>query len=185
MYGPIAAFESYICGALRFNARAARSEFWWPSALVLGVITLAGLADIRSVADGFIQTGQPPMHVLAYWSPLLWIAFFVPTLSAMVRRLHDTGRSGWWLLVQIIPLLGPMLIFGFLLMPSKPEPNAWGAPRSASTARKAKPRRAAGPLDAYAVLLQAHAEPSPEEVARRKEEVHDYFVRNVSRSGAA
>lgn len=193
MYGPLAAFQSYIFGAFDFGGRASRSEYWWANTLVFGLIAVVGFVDVQTVTRAVTLTGQPPLNPLSYWSPIVMILTFLPNLSSMVRRLHDSGRSGWWILIQCIPIIGPIVLLGMLVMPSKPQINQWGAPRDtmggmssretgAQTAGR-KGRHVASPLDSYAVLLQGNAEPSAEEAARRKQEVHEYFMRNVSRGG--
>ncbi|RAK18805.1 uncharacterized membrane protein YhaH (DUF805 family) [Salipiger aestuarii] len=193
MHGPIAAFESYLLGAFRFGGRAARSEYWWPNTVVFALMGVAAFADLKTVATSLSLTGRPTLNPLTYWSPIMMILTFVPSLSSMARRLHDSGRSAWWILVQWIPLVGPIVLLGMLTMPSRPEINEWGPPRDpwrggpnrldAQGRRAGKSRHVASPLDSYAVLLQRNAERSADETARRKQEVHDYFMRNISRSG--
>nr|WP_284143877.1 DUF805 domain-containing protein [Psychrobacter sp. WY6] len=52
---------------------------------------------------------------------------FIPNLAVTIRRLHDTNRSGWWILISLIPLLGILLII-FLASDTKHETNQWGQP---------------------------------------------------------
>jgi len=61
------------------------------------------------------------------------LAIFLPNLAVTVRRLHDTGRSGWWLLLVFIPFIGGLILFVFMLLDSQPESNKWGAPPYGST----------------------------------------------------
>ena len=188
MYSPVAVMESYISNAVTLNGRATRSEYWWP-ALVVGSATIAaGLADAMTVMRAMEDAALPPLGITAYWSPILSLVTFVPNFTAAIRRLHDSGRSGGWTLVTLVPFLGVLVYLVLLLMPSERHENAWGSPRDPGVApprpRSARPAaeaQARRPLDAYAVLLQAAAEPSPEEIARRRQEVHEYFMRNVSR----
>ena len=192
MYSPTAAVESYISNAFSLNGRASRSEYWWP-ALVLGSVTIAaGIADALTVMHAIEEAAMPPLGITAYWSPILSLVTLVPNFTAAIRRLHDSGRSGFWTLVTLVPFVGLLVYLVLLLMPSERHENRWGSPRdpavvasrsrSARPAAEGQPRR---PLDAYAVLLQAAAEPSPEEIARRRQEVHAYFMRNVSRRATA
>lgn len=87
---------------------------------------------------------------------------------------------------MFVPMVGGLILLVMMLLPSQRRVNAWGEPRG--IARAAGPGRAgpgrANAFQSYA-LLQADAQPSPEEIARRKEEVHAYFVRNVSRRAAS
>ncbi|MEP7379987.1 MAG: DUF805 domain-containing protein [Chloroflexota bacterium] len=56
------------------------------------------------------------------------VATFIPSLAVSVRRLHDTDRSGWWLLIAIVPYIGFIILLVFLVMPSTPGINRFGAP---------------------------------------------------------
>jgi len=97
-------FRKYV----DFSGRGARSEYWW---FVLAYVIVALVA------------GQ--IHQVLYSIAVL--AFLLPLLAAGARRLHDTGKSGWWLLLGLIPLVGLVLIY-FMVQPSDPEPNAYGPP---------------------------------------------------------
>jgi uncharacterized membrane protein YhaH (DUF805 family) len=52
----------------------------------------------------------------------------IPSLAVAVRRLHDTGRSGWWLLIGLIPVIGAIVLLVFLVMDSQPGDNEYGPP---------------------------------------------------------
>jgi len=54
------------------------------------------------------------------------LASVVPSMSLSVRRLHDTGRSGWWLLIGLVPLFGGIVLFVFTVLDSEPGPNLYG-----------------------------------------------------------
>ena len=59
--------------------------------------------------------------------PLLYLlATLIPRLAVMVRRLHDSGHSGWWLLVNAVPFLGPIVVLIFMVMDSDPGKNQYG-----------------------------------------------------------
>ncbi|EPX79744.1 DUF805 domain-containing protein [Salipiger mucosus] len=191
MFGPIAALESYVFNAFRLNARATRAEYWWPTLIVMVATFAAGAADAWTMLSA-PSMRDVPTNPFAYWTPILSLLTVVPSFTAGIRRLHDSGRSGFWVLVTAVPLVGPLVLLILLLMPSEQGPNAWGGPRLPMGGQPGGPRpirsnslRPSNPLDSYAVLLQADAEPSPEEVARRKEEIHDYFMKNVSRRNNA
>lgn len=94
-----------------FSGRATRSEYWW---FVLAYFILA-------LVTGFI-------HEYLYF--LVVLVFLVPMISAGVRRLHDIGKTGWLLLIGLIPLVGLVLIY-FMVQPTQPESNPYGAPPSA------------------------------------------------------
>lgn len=81
------------------------------------------------------------LYVLALASNIFFVlyalyslALFIPGLSASIRRLHDTGRSGWWLLIAFIPLIGAILLIVWSASSGNPGPNQYGAPPRQGTA---------------------------------------------------
>ncbi|MBQ0057583.1 MAG: DUF805 domain-containing protein [Bacteroidales bacterium] len=91
--------QKYCC----FEGRARRSEYWWfaLASFICGMIPLIG----------FIAS----------------LALLLPGLGVCVRRLHDTGRSGWWLLLCLIPIVGGLVLIYFYICDSQPGNNKWGA----------------------------------------------------------
>lgn len=60
------------------------------------------------------------------------LAVLIPGLAVTIRRLHDTGRSGWWFLIILIPILGPIVLLVFMVLDSQPTDNNYGPnPKSA------------------------------------------------------
>ena len=57
---------------------------------------------------------------------ILGLVHFIPSLAVTVRRLHDTGKSGWWLLIAFIPFIGAIVLLVFLVQDSHPGTNEWG-----------------------------------------------------------
>lgn len=101
-----------------WKGRASRPAFWWLYLANFIVVFIAafidGLIGINTVGGGFL-----------YWIAI--IAFFFPVLSATIRRLHDTGRSGWWWWIQIIPIVGFIVMLVFLCTKSDEGSNEYGA----------------------------------------------------------
>ncbi|MCK4837704.1 MAG: DUF805 domain-containing protein, partial [Desulfobulbaceae bacterium] len=62
------------------------------------------------------------------------LAVLIPGIAVSVRRLHDTDRSGWWLLIALVPLIGAIVLFIFMVLDSKPEQNQYGVNPKAVTA---------------------------------------------------
>jgi uncharacterized membrane protein YhaH (DUF805 family) len=58
---------------------------------------------------------------------LFGLGVLLPTLAASVRRLHDTGRSGWWLLIGLVPILGALALLFFYVQPGHPGDNQYGS----------------------------------------------------------
>ena len=98
-----------------FSGRARRKEYWFFT-LVQFIILV-----ITQIIDAILSTDFVFYAIAA-------LALFIPSLSAAVRRLHDTGRSGWWLLIALIPLIGTILLIIWLVTETKPENNQWGQP---------------------------------------------------------
>ncbi|HSK90309.1 MAG TPA: DUF805 domain-containing protein [Euzebyales bacterium] len=95
-----------------FAGRARRKEYWY-FVLFNVLISLA-----LTAVDAVLQTG-----VLA---GLYSLAVFLPSLAVSVRRLHDTDRSGWWLLVGLIPVVGVVVLLVFTLTDSTMGDNRYG-----------------------------------------------------------
>jgi len=94
-----------------FSGRSSRSAYWWW--ILFYVLVVIG----ASIVDAAIDT-----PILA---ALVWLAFFIPNLAVLVRRLHDTDRSGWWVLIGLIPLIGAIVLIVFACIDSGP-PNKYG-----------------------------------------------------------
>src|SRR5215831_11377861 len=80
-----------------FRGRIARSTFWW-SAIALGAAFV--------VLFVFLEAMLGRASTLVLYPPLLWGA-----AALAVKRLHDRGKSGWWLAIVLIPILGPLWLF--------------------------------------------------------------------------
>jgi uncharacterized membrane protein YhaH (DUF805 family) len=111
---PIArCFARYVI----FYGRARRSEYWY-FALLVAVVDCA--FQVSSAA------GNLAISVLT-GGALLAVA--LPSLAVSVRRLHDIDRSGWWLLIQLIPIIGTIIVIVWHCTPGTKGPNRFGAPR--------------------------------------------------------
>ncbi len=97
-----------------FSGRASRSELWWFFLFQVLALVVSGL-----------------IHNLVYLVVVL--ALLLPALAVGVRRLHDVGRSGWWLLIGIIPLVGSLVLLYWMVQPGDAGSNAYGAPVTAPT----------------------------------------------------
>ncbi|MEV7199009.1 DUF805 domain-containing protein [Streptomyces griseoluteus] len=95
-----------------FSGRARRQEYWM--FFLFNLIITIVLAIVDSALD--TQVLQ-----LVYS-----LAVLIPGLAVAVRRLHDTGRSGWWILIGLIPLVGFIILLVFLASEGKPEANEYG-----------------------------------------------------------
>jgi uncharacterized membrane protein YhaH (DUF805 family) len=97
-----------------FGGRAGRQEYWYFVLFnILAYILL-------SIVAGVI--GKIGASLLSLYA----VAVFLPGLAASIRRLHDTNRSGWWLLISAIPLVGPIVVLVFLAQESHAIENQYG-----------------------------------------------------------
>ncbi len=117
---------SWFIGALKkyavFEGRARRKEYWF--FVLFYVIFACGLG----LVDGFVGTvyyfdGAAAGVVL---SVLYALAMLVPSISVTARRLHDIGRSGWWILIGLIPLIGTIVLLVFMVLDSQEGENRFG-----------------------------------------------------------
>jgi len=111
----LAALKKYAV----FEGRARRREFWF---FVLFVLIIE---IVLNIVDRFTGT-----YNAEYGAGLLcgifMLAVLIPSLAVGARRLHDTGRSGWWLLIGLVPIIGAIVLIVFYVMDSQPGTNAYG-----------------------------------------------------------
>lgn len=124
---------NYYTGVLKnyagFGGRARRAEYW-QFALVNTVAVI--LLDIVGAVIHFPFLGI--LYVLAT---------LVPSLAAGVRRLHDTDRSGWWLLIALVPLVGGIILLVFTCTAGQQGPNKYGPDPKAPVGAQPNPAFAA------------------------------------------
>jgi uncharacterized membrane protein YhaH (DUF805 family) len=101
-----------------FKGRAQRAEYWY-FALFNGIIGLI-LYFVSAIMTGTIGTIVGSLYII--------YAFLViiPATAVAIRRLHDTGRSGWWLLITFIPIVGTIIFLVFVIQDSQPGSNKYG-----------------------------------------------------------
>ena len=101
-----------------FQGRARRKAFWMFALFnIIAIVALTmveGLIGLRGDAGYGILSG------------LYSLAVILPAIALAVRRLHDTGRSGWWLLIGLVPLVGPIVLIVFYVTDSQPGTNQYG-----------------------------------------------------------
>jgi uncharacterized membrane protein YhaH (DUF805 family) len=102
-----------------FSGRARRSEYWY-FALFSFFVSLA-----TSIVDAIIGTDYDGATSGGLVSTVASLALFLPSLAVGVRRLHDTGRSGWWILIGIIPIIGWILLIVWFCTDSEAD-NQYG-----------------------------------------------------------
>jgi uncharacterized membrane protein YhaH (DUF805 family) len=104
-----------------FEGRARRAEFWY---FYLCSIILF-IPPYLFFIIGAVQESTPIMIISGIILAIIGIGLLVPTLAVYVRRLHDTGKSGWYLLLSLIPLVS-LVVFIFTLLESDKFTNKYG-----------------------------------------------------------
>ena len=102
-----------------FSGRARRMEYWM--FILVNIIISVVLVIIDSLIGTIIRQGG-----FGLLQGLYSLAVLIPTLAVTVRRLHDTGRTGWWILIGLIPVIGNIVLLIFLVLDSEPGANEYG-----------------------------------------------------------
>ena len=110
-----------------FNGRARRKEYWY--FFLFNII----ISIVLAVIDG-VTGSLSPEAGMGLLGTIYTLAVLVPGIAVSVRRLHDTERSGWWLLIALIPLIGAIVLLVFMVQDSKPGQNQYGANPKDATA---------------------------------------------------
>ena len=96
-----------------FSGRARRTEYWM---FVLFNVIITIVLQVISLA----------IQQVSILGAIYGLAVLIPGLAVGVRRLHDTGRSGWWLLIGLVPLIGAIVLIVFMATDGEPGDNAYG-----------------------------------------------------------
>lgn len=119
-------FRTSISGNYaNFRGRARRKEYWGFVlffALTVIFVTVAGV--VIDAALGNLDSEEPVFTSL--FAVLVVLAMIVPALAVTVRRIHDIGLSGWFILLGLIPTFGNLIILVFAMIPSQKRENRWG-----------------------------------------------------------
>ncbi|KQY29890.1 hypothetical protein ASD38_11275 [Caulobacter sp. Root487D2Y] len=120
-----------------FSGRARRSEFWL-FGLFIFLVEIVYFV-LMGVTGNLEPTGYTQMNgvgvALAGLFSLFCLGMLIPGLAVTFRRLHDTNRSAWWLLIGLLPVIGSLVLLVFYLLPGTTGPNRFGAdPKGAGEA---------------------------------------------------
>jgi len=113
----VGALKDAFARFVDFKTRSTRSQFWW---FTLWSVIISFVTGILDLSLGMGDTG--PIGILAS------LVMFLPSIAVSIRRLHDIGRSGWWLLMMFIPLIGWIVLIVFYCTKTQEETNKWGMP---------------------------------------------------------
>jgi uncharacterized membrane protein YhaH (DUF805 family) len=115
------AIRSVLSQYAGFGGRARRAEYWWFALFTL----IVGIA--ASVLDSALGTDfRGDVTSSGIFGLTANLVLLVPSLAVAVRRLHDTDRSGWWILIALIPLIGVIVLLVFLVQAGTPYQNRYG-----------------------------------------------------------
>jgi len=103
----------------QFSGRSRRNEYWMFTLFNLLIYVLLYGAAIALMESGI---GKALLAICAIYG----LAILIPSLAVGVRRLHDTGRSGWWLLICFVPIVGGLILLVFFVLDSEPGTNQYG-----------------------------------------------------------
>ena len=101
-----------------FSGRATRAEYWYFVLFNIIAIVVLSVADI-------ILTGVTEKNI-GFLNIIYSLAVLIPSLAVAIRRLHDIGKSGWWLLVSLIPLIGSIWLLILMVTDSAAGDNQYG-----------------------------------------------------------
>lgn len=107
-------FSKYVV----FSGRARRAEYWWYTLFLIIVSILLGVLD--GMFFGMTMETTGPLGAL------FTLATLIPSIAVSVRRLHDTDRSGWWLLIALLPFIGWIVLLVFFVTKGTPGQNRFG-----------------------------------------------------------
>jgi uncharacterized membrane protein YhaH (DUF805 family) len=104
-----------------FNGRARRKEYWMYVLFncLLGIV-------LNFIALIFGSISHSLLSVMVFVQCIISLALIIPGLAVTVRRLHDINKSGWWILIGLIPLIGAIVLFVFACLDSTPGSNQYG-----------------------------------------------------------
>ena len=102
-----------------FTGRSRRKEYWMFTLLCVVVAVVLGIVESILGLGGMV----------GYYGPLtalFLLAILVPSIAVGIRRLHDTNRSGWWILISFVPFVGGLILLVFYVLEGTRGPNEYG-----------------------------------------------------------
>lgn len=102
-----------------FQGRARRKEYW------MFCLFSSIFAIVAGFLDRLLGTASGDMAYGIFWA-LYVLAVVIPGLAVQVRRLHDVGKSGWWMFITLVPIIGGIWYFVLLVTDSQPGENQYG-----------------------------------------------------------
>jgi uncharacterized membrane protein YhaH (DUF805 family) len=109
-----------------FSGRARRKEYWFFLLFYVIIVVVLSVIDV--------MVGLTIGQGIGILSTIYMLAVLIPGIAVLVRRLHDIDRTGWWVLIGFIPIIGPLVLLIFALLPGTPGTNTYGEDPKAAAA---------------------------------------------------
>ena len=113
-----------------FSGRSRRKEYWY--FVLCNVIVSLVLSGLDALLGTFSSSAN-----VGLLSGIYALAIIIPTLAVSVRRLHDIDRTGWWVLIHLVPVIGSIVLLVFAVLDGTPGENRFGSNPKGSTPRMA------------------------------------------------
>lgn len=119
------AFPLFLKNYAAFNGRSSRGAYWWATLALILITIVAAIIDMVMFSSMVAATnGNGPVSIL------LSLATLIPSIAIGVRRLHDIGKSGWWLLITLT-IIGIFLLIYWYVQPGQRAENKYGPDKEA------------------------------------------------------
>lgn len=103
-----------------FQGRSRRKEYW------MFILLIVVVAVVLSIVEGVLGLSGMVGGVYGPITTLFLLAIIIPSLAVQVRRFHDQDKSGWFVLIGLIPLIGGLIVLVFMCLEGTPGPNRFG-----------------------------------------------------------
>ncbi|MFN1650048.1 DUF805 domain-containing protein [Vibrio rotiferianus] len=113
-------YYKVILNYTNFNGRARRQEYWYFTLVNVLVNLVMGIID-RAIGSA------TQMDNFGFFGVIYALFIMIPSIAVTVRRLHDSGRTGWWALIAFVPVIGILVLLYFLIQDSEEGSNQYGA----------------------------------------------------------